>query len=98
MEFLDVLSEDHLRAFLAPISKTSFAQNSVVQIIWKFICWVLGYLACAYGFTAFELKTLSGSIAAYQSVYWLGHIIPISFILLNTISSSFRGKKVKKQE
>ncbi|CAJ0762360.1 19279_t:CDS:1, partial [Entrophospora sp. SA101] len=49
------------------------------------LCWIGQTSALYYSMISFELLKLEHIVIAYNSVYWIGHVIVISLILLDMI-------------
>lgn len=80
LEFLDVQCELVFRKRIAYFVQPYTKQYPAVHYLWKFVAWCSCQMCISYAMVGFELLSVDRAIAAYKSVYFIGHIIvPVIF-------------------
>jgi len=92
LEFLDMEGEKRwtrrLEKYVKPLYKEENGTSVKIQILkrlHRLFCWIGQTCALYYAMISFELLNIKHVVFAYNSVYWIGHVIVISLILLDVI-------------
>jgi len=97
LEFVDMQAEGKLKRLTDPVNKLIEAhpEMGVLKWFWNVGCYLLRSMALHYGMASFEVKTLQRSLAIYQSVYYIPHILPALMIVLDIVIPKRKEKKVE---
>lgn len=75
LELLEMEAEKRLASLPAPRSRLAARALPLLR-------WALCTMVLHYGLISFELRDWRAWVAAYKSLYWLGHLAPCLILLL----------------
>lgn len=99
LEFLDMEAEKKVRRFTGSLD--NFFEQHHEMVVFKYIyflvCFFVRTSTLHYGMISFELKTLNKSIAAYNALYWIGHVGIVVIYILDAVIPKPRQPKTTTQ-
>jgi len=92
LEFIDIEAERRLKDITSPMSRFVEKTGGPYLLIYNMLCWILRTSTLHYGLLAFETKVFWASIAAYRSVYFIGHLLLVVIFVLYPILNPAKKK------
>jgi lysophospholipid acyltransferase 5 len=101
LEFVDIEAEKRWAKRVEPYIKPLYDPKNKVNTwaikLHKFACWFGQTCGLHYAMIPFELLKWNDIVIAYNSVYWIGHIVVFTLLFADMILPKGRAKKVEKK-
>ncbi|CAG8507532.1 14464_t:CDS:2 [Funneliformis caledonium] len=100
LEFVDIETEKRWVKRLEPYTKQLYDPMNksysitILRRLHNFACWFGQTCGLHYAMVSFELLKWDRVITAYNSVYWIGHIVVFTLLLADNILPRKRVKKI----
>src|SRR6266498_2509109 len=101
LEYIDIETEKRWSKRLEPYTKQLYDPKNksdptitILRRLHEFACWFYQTCGLHYAMISFELLKWNRVVSAYNSVYWIGHIIVFTLLLADIILPRKRVKKV----
>ncbi|RIA99553.1 MBOAT, membrane-bound O-acyltransferase family-domain-containing protein [Glomus cerebriforme] len=103
LEYVDIETEKRwvkrLEPYIKPLYDPKNASDSTITILrrlYEFACWFGQTCGLHYAMVPFELLKWNKIVIAYNSVYWIGHIVVFTLLFIDMILPKRRTKKADK--
>ncbi|RGB34989.1 MBOAT, membrane-bound O-acyltransferase family-domain-containing protein [Rhizophagus diaphanus] len=101
LEYVDIETEKRWVKRLEPYTKPLYDSKNelkykTIRGLHKFACWFGQTCGLHYAMVSFELLKWDKVVTAYNSVYWIGHIVVFTLLFADMILPKRRTKKTEK--